>query len=89
MKSGTPRDYSEDIYKVYFEVEGSEIVVLDILRKIVGDPYSKYILQLEFGYELGMPIQCIPDLVRLLSQSNIAIYQVVRGDKIEQHGVNL
>ncbi len=77
MRSGTPRDYSEDIYKVYFEVEGSERVILDILKTIVGYPYSKYILHLEFGYELGMPIQCIPELVRLLSRLKILVYLVI------------
>jgi hypothetical protein len=33
---------------------------------------------LAHGYETELPIQCVPDLVRLLSAENIAVYQVVR-----------
>ena len=84
MKSGTPRDYSEDMYSVYFEVVEWEGIALDIITSFVGDLHSKHILHLEFGYELAMPIQCIPDVVRLLSQKDIAIYQIVRGDKVEE-----
>ena len=37
MKSGTLKDYSEDIYKVYFEIEKFEQVGLNILSlKIKG-----------------------------------------------------
>ena len=51
----------------------------------VGDSHSKHILHLEFGYELAMPIQCIPEVVKLLNQKNIAIYQIVRGEKIAEN----
>ena len=84
MKSGTLRDYSEDMYKVYFEIGEFEQEGLNALTSFVGDFHSKHILHLEFGYELAMPIQCIPEVVRLLSQKNIAIYQIVRGEKIEE-----
>ncbi len=33
---------------------------------------------LAHGYETELPIQCVPDIVRLLSAENIAVYQVVR-----------
>ncbi|MDP0590332.1 MAG: hypothetical protein QS748_14540 [Candidatus Endonucleobacter bathymodioli] len=84
MKSGTLRDYSEDMYKVYFEIGEFEREGLNTLTSFVGDFHSKHILHLEFGYELAIPIQCIPEVVRLLSQKNIAIYQIVRGEKIEE-----
>lgn len=84
MKSGTLRDYSEDMYKVYFEIGEWEKVGLNVLTSFVGDTHSKHILHLEFGYELAIPIQCIPEVVRLLSQKKIAIYQIVRGEKIEE-----
>lgn len=84
MKNGTLRDYSEDMYKVYFEIGEWEKVGLNVLTSFVGDTHSKHILHLEFGYELAIPIQCIPEVVRLLSQKNIAIYQIVRGEKIEE-----
>ncbi|PKH87743.1 hypothetical protein [Colwellia sp. Bg11-28] len=84
MRIGTPRDYSEDMYKVYFELGEWEGRALDILSSFVGEYHSKQILHLEFGYEVAMPIQCIPDVVKLLSKNNIAIYQIVRGGKIEE-----
>ncbi|MEZ8494264.1 hypothetical protein AB6C81_18670 [Vibrio splendidus] len=82
MKAGTPRDYSEDMYNVYFEVGEWEGTALSILESFVGQSPSTSISHLEFGYELAMPIQCVPDLVRLLIEKNIAIYEIVRGNKI-------
>ncbi|MDH6016631.1 hypothetical protein [Vibrio splendidus] len=82
MKAGTSRDYSEDMYNVYFEVGEWEGTALSILESFVGQSPSTSISYLEFGYELAMPIQCVPDLVRLLTEKNIAIYQIVRGNKI-------
>lgn len=84
MKSGTLRDYSEDMYKVYFEIGESENIGLNVLTSFVGGYHSKYIFPLEYGYELAMPIQGIPEVVRLLNQKNIAIYQIIRGEKIEE-----
>lgn len=63
-------------------------ITLDIITSFVGDSHSKHILHLEFGYELAMPIQFIPDVVRLLSQKDIGIYQIVRGDKMGERGVS-
>lgn len=83
---GTPKDYSEDMYKIFFELGEWEGIALDILTSFVGNSHSKHILQLEFGYELAMPIQCVPEVIKLLSQKNIAIYQIVRGDKIIENG---
>lgn len=82
-QNGTPRDYSEDMYQVYFEVGEWEGMALTVLTEFVGDTQAKHIKHLEFGYELAMPIQCVPDVVRLLDQKNIAIYQIVRGEKLE------
>lgn len=84
MQSGTLRDYSEDMYKFYFEIGEYQEVGLGVLSAFVGKLHSKLILHLEFGYEVTMPIQCIPETVRLLSQENIAIYQIVRGEKTKE-----
>ncbi|MCA4015388.1 hypothetical protein JKP22_21585 [Vibrio vulnificus] len=84
MKSGTPEDYSEDMYKFYFEVGEWEGDALAMIESFLGNSRSKNIIHLEFGYELTMPIQCVPDLVTLLNEKNIAIYQVVRGEKTEE-----
>lgn len=81
MNMGTPRDYSEDMYKFYFEVREWEGDALATIESFVGHSHSKNIIHLEYGYELVMPIQCVPDLVTLLNEKNIAIYQVVRGEK--------
>ncbi|KJZ13624.1 hypothetical protein TW85_13080 [Marinomonas sp. S3726] len=84
IHSGTPRDYSDDMYKVYFEVGEWEGRALTVLTECVGEAQAKHIKHLEFGYEFVMPIQCVPDVAKLLSQKNVAIYQIVRGAKIER-----
>ncbi|HFD4244742.1 hypothetical protein ACEV75_10820 [Vibrio parahaemolyticus] len=84
MKSGTPKDYSEDMYKFYFEVGEWEGDALAVIESFLGHSRSKNIIHVEFGYELAMPIQCVPDLVTLLNEKNIAIYQVVRGEKMDE-----
>ncbi|KXI20932.1 hypothetical protein [Photobacterium sanguinicancri] len=84
MQSGTLRDYSEDMYKVYFEIGEYQEVGLGVFTAFVGERHSKHILHLEFGYEVTMPIQCVPEVVRLLNQKNIAIYQIIRGEKTKE-----
>lgn len=83
MTIGTPKDYSEDMYKFYFEIGEWKDEALKIISSFLGQKHSKNITKLEFGYELIMPIQCVPDLVSLLSDKNIAIYQIVRGGKTQ------
>jgi len=83
MKSGTPEDYSSDVYKIYFEVAEWKGAALSILESYLGPTHSKTIIQLAFGYEVSMPIQSVPDVIRLLNEKNIAIYQVIRGEKTE------
>jgi hypothetical protein len=75
---GTPRDYSEDMYHFYFELVDHAGVVKELLSKFLGEQHSRSLTTLSFGYEFDMPIQCAPDLIRLLAKENIAIYQVVR-----------
>ena len=83
MSSGTPKDYAEDMYNVYFEVGEFEGVALSVLESFVGHIHSKHILRVEFGYDLALPLPCVTDVVRHLAQKNIAIYQIVRGKKVE------
>jgi len=45
---------------------------------------AKSIKRQKFGYELAIPIQCIPDIVRRLVDKNIAVYQIVRGERINE-----
>jgi hypothetical protein len=84
MQSGTLRDYSEDMYKIYFEIGEYQEIGLGVITAFLGDLHSKHILHLEFGYEVTMPIQCIPEVVTLLNQENIAIYQIIRGKKTKE-----
>jgi hypothetical protein len=79
---GTPRDYSEDMYRFYFELVDHSAVVKELLSTFLGERHSRSLTTLSFGYEFDMPIQCAPDLIRLLARENIAIYQVVRYAKI-------
>ncbi|MBR9728411.1 hypothetical protein ACFOD0_11515 [Shewanella intestini] len=81
MSAGTLSDYSEDMYEVYFEV--ADEAVLTILSEFVGSKHAESIVVFPFGYQVAMPIQCIPEIVNYLSQKNIAIYQVIRGDKTD------
>jgi hypothetical protein len=39
--------------------------------------------RVENGYELLIPIQCAPELVRLLTNDDVAVYQLVRLEKCE------
>ncbi len=78
LETGTPLDYTSDVYKVYFEVREYEGMVLKILSEFLGENKASSINTLPHGYELELPIQVIPEVVRLLSQNNIAVYQVVR-----------
>lgn len=76
--AGTPRDYSEDMYRFYFELIDHEGVAKELISMFLGERHSRGLITVSFGYEFDMPIQCAPDLIRLLSRENIAVYQVVR-----------
>lgn len=75
---GTPNDYSEDMYRFFFELIDHAGVAREVISKFLGDRHSKSLTTVSFGYELTMPIQCVPELIRLLTREDIAIYQVVR-----------
>ena len=75
---GTPLDYTSDVYRIYFEVNDRDGMALKVLSGFLGDERGNNIFRLAHGYEIEAPIQCVPDLVRLLSKENIAVYQVVR-----------
>jgi hypothetical protein len=75
--TGTPLDYSNDLYLVYFEVMDAEGFI-SVLVSFLGQNILKSCKRFPYGYEVDIPIQCIPDIVRLLSAENIAVYQIVR-----------
>jgi hypothetical protein len=78
LEIGTPLDYTSDVYRVYFEVREHEGMVKGIISDFLGAERAEKIQTLAHGYEMELPIQCIPDIVRLLTDKNIALYQVVR-----------
>lgn len=75
---GTPQDYTHDVYRVYFEVVDSFGSARKIIAEFLGAERSTGIITLAHGYEVELPIQCVPEIVRLLNAENIAVYQVVR-----------
>ena len=81
LEIGTPLDYTSDVYRVYFEVNDHAGKALKVLSDFLGEAKAKQIFKLAHGYETEMPIQCVPDVVRLLCEENIAVYQVVRYTK--------
>lgn len=77
LKIGTPKDYTTDVYKFYFELGEYQDHALKVLVDFLGDK-NNTINKLTHGYEVELPIQCVPDIVSALSKKNIAIYQIVR-----------
>lgn len=81
---GTPLDYTHDVYRVYFEVPDKSGIAKKILSDFVGDERAARMVTLAHGYETELPIQCVPDIIRLLTAENIAVYQVVRYAKTNE-----
>jgi hypothetical protein len=77
-RAGTPRDYSEDLYRFYFELVDCSGLAKRIIMDFLGEKHSKSLIDLADGYEFDMPIQCAPEIVRMLARENVAVYQVVR-----------
>ena len=76
--SGTLADYSEDLYRHYIEVSDHSGSVRNLLLGYLGHERSAHLREVKNGYELDVPIQCVPELVRLLTSDNIAVYQIAR-----------
>lgn len=79
---GTPRDYTDDLYRYYFEVGEVDGRAERIVRDFLGEARAASLHRLAYGFELVAPLQVAPDLVRLLAQANFAVYQVVRYAKV-------
>lgn len=70
---GTPFDYSDERIPVYFEVADKQST-----RSVLKNtPYINDIKIVAHGFEVNIAIQQIPEIVRDLSQKNIAIYAVI------------
>jgi hypothetical protein len=75
---GTPRDYTEDLYHFYLEVPHFDGTAERLIREFLGERHAAHLRHLTHGFEMVMPLQCAPDLVRRLAGANIAVYQLVR-----------
>ena len=79
---GTPKDYSNDLYLVYFEVGEHQGKAKKILEDYLGDEQKETIKTTAHGYIVEIALQCTPDIVGRLVAENIGIYQVNRFAKI-------
>ena len=80
---GTPLDYTEDLYRFYFEIRDTNGVAERALKSFLVSEHAKRLHRLTHGFEMDLPIQSVPDLIRILSGESIAIYQVVRYAKVD------
>ena len=53
-----------------------------LLREFLGIAHAAQLQRLTHGFELMLPIQGVPDIVRLLKRGNVAVYQIVRYAKV-------
>lgn len=78
---GTPRDYSESMYRYYLELADLGPTARDIIEAFVPHHHAAHIVELDYGFEFEAPMQVAPDLIRALASNNIAVYQLVRLEK--------
>lgn len=90
-KRDTPADYSDALYRVYFEVGEWQQVAREAISAFLlersrdhpalhFDPAS--VQSVDHGYELDLPMQLIPEVVRALGERNVAVYQVLRRGRV-------
>jgi hypothetical protein len=80
--TGDPLDYSEDLYRFYLETANVGEAAERALRTYLGPRHARQLKRVRHGFEFVVPIQCVPDVVRLLTQENVAVYQLVRQEKV-------
>jgi len=81
--TGTPLDYSEDLYRFYLETADASGTAERVLRDFLGPRHAERLQRIAHRHEFVSPIQSVPDLIRLLTRENIAVYQLVRQAKVE------
>ena len=79
---GTPHDYTNDRYLVYFEVGEYQNQARAIIESYLDDACRARMQALPHGYLVEIPIQVTPEIVRALAAENIAVYQVKRCAKL-------
>ena len=81
MQTGTPLDYTDTKVKVYFEIGGSDFMKIEYLMQNIGFLCESDITRTEYGFELLIAIQQIPEVAKVLVDNNHAIYQIIRENK--------
>ena len=85
VDSGTPRDYSEGMFRFYLELADCSHNTRRLIEEFLPQYHATQIADLAHGFQFEMPIQCAPDLIRHLMGKNIAIYQLVRLARVKGH----
>ena len=75
---GTPKDYTDDLYLVYFEVGEHQEKAKKVLESYLGEDRKGNMQAVAHGYIVEIALQCTPDIVKRLVDDNIAVYQVNR-----------
>lgn len=70
---GTPFDYSDDKITVYFEIADKQSAQ-DVVKNI---SFIDDVTDSDYGFEVKIAIQQIPEVIQYLAQKNIAIYAVI------------
>ena len=81
--TGTPLDCSEDLYRFYLETADVSGTAQRVLRDFLGPRQAELLRRIAHGYEFVAPIQCVTEVIRLLTRENIDVYQLVRQAKVE------
>ncbi|PKH70826.1 hypothetical protein CXF96_13400 [Stenotrophomonas sp. Betaine-02u-21] len=79
------------MYRVYFEVGewqrvAREAISAFLLERSRDHPAFHFdpgsLQRVDHGYELDLPMQLVPEVVRALAERNVAVYQVVRRGRV-------
>ena len=77
----TPLDYSDNRIWGYFELGGKKFLDSQYFLEKIDFINEEEIIEEEYGFNLLICNQHIPEVVRILSEDNQGVYQVVRRNK--------
>jgi hypothetical protein len=80
---GSLKDYTDDLYLVYFAIGENQEIAKAILESYLGADLKENIQVLSHGYIVEIALQSIPEIVKRLVDENIAVYQVNRFVKVD------
>ena len=74
----TPYDYSDNRIWVYFELGGKKLFNEEYMLDKIDFINKEQIIDVTNGFNLFICNQHIPEVVKILRNDNLAIYQIVR-----------